>query len=86
MPMISGYRSLARLHDGRDYGFELDLDFGSLSPGERGPGQLSFWEVAELPELTEGQEFEVREGQKVVGWGTLLGPQGKDPVAATDSE
>ena len=72
-PMQSGYRSLIRFErDDIDFGFELLLDADQLVPGSEGVGTLSFWAVDELPELSPGQKFEVREGTRVVGHGTLL--------------
>ncbi len=73
--MTSGYRSAARFESAElDYGFELELDTGQLAPGEAGTGRLSFWAVEELPELSAGQSFELREGARVVGHGTVLEP------------
>lgn len=79
-PLQSGYRSLLRF-EGRDvdFGFELELDAAvgpsGLSPGASGTGRISFWAVAELPSLFDGQRFEVREGTRVVGTGTIIDPQ-----------
>lgn len=75
-PIASGYRSTARF-DGAEleYGFELELDGGQLGPGEVGTGRLSFWAVEELPELSAGESFELREGARVVGHGTVLESQ-----------
>jgi translation elongation factor EF-Tu-like GTPase len=68
----SGYRSLARFEGvDADFGFELDLDAQELAPGDRGAGRLSFWAVDEVPTLSEGQQFEVREGARVIGHGTI---------------
>lgn len=75
-PIESGYRSLARFEGTEnDFGFELDLDLERLAPGESGTGRLSFWAVEELPELSVAQSFEVREGARVVGQGTVLEPR-----------
>ena len=74
-PIESGYRSLARFEGTTaDFGFELDLDSKRLAPGQSGDGQLSFWAVEELPALSPGQAFELREGTRVVGQGTILEP------------
>lgn len=75
-PIESGYRSQARFEGNEiDYGFELDLDAEHLRPGESGTGRLSFWAVEELPELSAGESFELREGARVVGRGTILESQ-----------
>jgi hypothetical protein len=72
----SGFRSLARFEgSGPDFGFELELDSDTLAPGESGTGRLSFWATEELPELMVGQVFELREGARVVGEGSVLGPE-----------
>lgn len=72
-PIVSGYRSLARFEGTEvDLGFELELEAESLAPGERGTGRLSFWAVEEVPDLSVGQNFELREGARVVGQGTIL--------------
>jgi hypothetical protein len=72
-PIESGYRSLARFEgSASDFGFELELEADRLAPGESGMGRLSFWAVEELPEFLAGQSFELREGSRVVGHGTVL--------------
>jgi translation elongation factor EF-Tu-like GTPase len=72
-PIESGYRSLARFEvNEADFGFELELDSERLAPGESGTGRLSFWAVEELPDLSAGQTFELREGTRTVGGGTIL--------------
>src|SRR4051812_28560236 len=69
----SGYRSIARFKQRPpDFGFELELERGELLPGESGVGRLSFWAVDELPELSVGDRFELREGARVVGHGHVL--------------
>lgn len=74
--MRSGCRSAARFEGAElEYGFELELDAGQLAPGDAGTGRLSFWAVEEVPELSAGQPFELREGARVVGRGTVLEPQ-----------
>jgi translation elongation factor EF-Tu-like GTPase len=74
-PVESGYRSLARFEGSTlDFGFELEPDAGHLVPGDSGTGHLSFWAAEELPELSAGQAFELREGSRVVGHGTVLEP------------
>lgn len=75
-PIESGYRSLACFEGSpSDFGFELELDADRLAPGESGSGKLSFWAVEELPALSAGQSFELREGARVVGHGTVLEPE-----------
>ena len=66
----SGYRSLIRFHGSdTDFGFQLDLDAGELAPGDSGYGELSFWAAVELPSIKDIDEFEIREGSRVVGYG-----------------
>ncbi len=71
----SGYRSLIRF-DGSDidFGAELEIDEPPLAPGASCTVLLSFWAVDELPELAAGQRFELREGTRVVGHGTVDDP------------
>jgi translation elongation factor EF-Tu-like GTPase len=71
----SGYRSLIRF-DGTDvdFGSELELDPSPLAPGTRGVALLSFWAVDELPELAAGQRFDLLEGTRIVGHGTIDNP------------
>jgi hypothetical protein len=77
----SGYRSLARFRGIGDVGFELELDppFAAegVAPGGSGSGRFSFWAIDELPRLASGQEFELREGTKVVGQGVVLETPGE---------
>jgi hypothetical protein len=71
--MTSGYRSIIRFRSNEmDFGCELELEQGSLGPGENGTGRLSFWAPQELPGLSVGQTFELREGTRIVGTGTIL--------------
>ncbi len=79
-PLLSGYRSLLRFDGSEvDFGFELELDpaVGSagIPPGASGSGRVSFWAVEDLPSLFSGQRFEVREGARVVGRGTIVDPE-----------
>jgi translation elongation factor EF-Tu-like GTPase len=68
----SGYRSLLRFENSEeDFGFELTLDDDSLRPGESGSGTISIWAEEGLPELSAGQRFEVKEGNRVVGNGVI---------------
>ena len=72
-PIISGYRSLVRFDaTGVDFGFELQLEAESVEPGESGFGCLSLWATAEIPDLSVGQGFELREGTRIVGHGSIL--------------
>ena len=61
-----------------DFGFELELERATssegIAPGASGTGRISFWAVNELPPLNAGQVFELREGTRVVGRGTVLEP------------
>jgi elongation factor Tu len=70
-PIASGYRSAVRFAGvDLDYGFELELK-ADLAPGDSGTGRLSFWAVDELPNLFIGQQFELREGRRIIGHGTV---------------
>jgi translation elongation factor EF-Tu-like GTPase len=74
--LLSRYRSLLRFKGTEtDFGFELELDpdlkTTGLAPGDSGNARLSFWAVEELPNLFPGQEFEIREGTRVVGHGSI---------------
>lgn len=73
----SGYRSLLRLQGSdTDFGFELVLDEASgseeLKPGNAGTGCLSFWAADKLPNLAKGQQFEIREGTRIIGSGEII--------------
>ena len=79
-PLLSGYRSLLRFEGSDlDFGFELELDPtvgpGGLAPGSSGTGRVSFWAIEEMPSLFAGQRFELREGARVVGRGTIVDPR-----------
>lgn len=75
--LSSGYRSLLRF-EGCDVDFGFELEFApdqhrdGLNPGESGLARLSIWAVDELPALVAGQQFEIREGLRVVGYGSVL--------------
>jgi translation elongation factor EF-Tu-like GTPase len=74
--LLSGYRSLLRFEGtGGDFGFELEFEpelrTRGLAPGDAGNARLSFWAVEELPSLLPGQKFEIREGTRVVGHGSI---------------
>lgn len=77
-PVLSGYRGLVRLEGGSvDFGFELTLDSAigggeGIRPGCVGSGHLSFWAVDDLPLLTKGQRFEIREGTRLIGFGEII--------------
>jgi translation elongation factor EF-Tu-like GTPase len=76
-PVHSGYRSLLRINGHQiDYGFELTaLDEavdGEISLGTTIVVALSIWASSELPTLSAGQGFEIREGTKIVGHGEIL--------------
>lgn len=75
-PLESGYRSLLRLDGtGLDLGFELVLapdSAGSrLEPGGEGDVQLTIWAADQLPPVSRGQTFEIREGDRVIGRGVI---------------
>ena len=75
-PLLSGYRSLARFTGtDTDFGYELELlpgDAHGVAPGAGGLGRLSFWATQELPDIALGLTFEMREGHRVVGHGTVV--------------
>jgi hypothetical protein len=76
-PLRSGYRSLLRLQGcDTDFGFELVLDEApgseGLKLGNAGTGYLSFWAVDKLPNLANGQQFEIREGTRIIGSGEII--------------
>jgi hypothetical protein len=78
-PLCSGYRSLLRLEGSEtDYAVEIEIDPATsksgLAPGTSGAGRISFLAVAKLPSLFAGQRFELREGTRVVGAGTIIDP------------
>jgi translation elongation factor EF-Tu-like GTPase len=68
----SGYRSLARFEGSDvDYGFELQLDDDAAAPGQFAKGLMSFWAADQLPYLATETRFELREGSRIVGYGTV---------------
>jgi translation elongation factor EF-Tu-like GTPase len=73
-PVLSGYRSLVRFEGTEvDIGFELQLQEESLEPGESGVGCVTMWAEG-IPDLSVGQQFEIREGLRIVGYGIVLDP------------
>jgi|1185.fasta_scaffold35428_3 elongation factor Tu len=75
-PLRSRYRSLIRFDNAdADVGFQLTVDGGELAPGSVGTGQVTFWaaDFVESLSLSEGATFEIREGTRTVGRGTILG-------------
>jgi len=75
-PILSGYRSLLRFDSTEvDFGFELELESGlernGLDPGGSGNVKLSMWATEHLPTLSPGTAFEIREGHRVVGHGSV---------------
>ncbi len=77
--LASGYRSLLRFEGSEvDFGFELELDPavgpGGIAPGGSGTARVSFWAADELPSLSAGQNFELREGTRIIGRGTIVDP------------
>ena len=78
-PLRSGYRSLLRFEGTDvDLGFELELhpemNANELAPGASGTARLSFWATEQLPTMLAGQRFEIREGTRVVGRGSVAEP------------
>lgn len=77
-PLISGYSSLLRFA-GKPlvFGFELTLapEVESLAPGDASDVQLTFWATDELPRLFTGSEFELYEGDCLVGRGEVTTTQ-----------
>jgi len=71
----TGYRSLVRFAGSSvDHGFELELDPAledGLPPGATGTVKLSIWFPSGLRGAT-GEQFEIREGQRVIGTGIVL--------------
>lgn len=79
-PLLSGYRSLLRFEEAEvDYGFELELSPDAhpsgIAPSESGMARLSFWAVEELPTLSAGLRFDIREGVRVIGHGRIVQSQ-----------
>jgi hypothetical protein len=78
--MLSGYRSLLRFAGSTtDLGFELELDSGTnpngVAPGTSSRGRLLLWAVDELPKLAGGHRFEIREGHRIIGHGSVIDPE-----------
>lgn len=76
-PIQSGYRSLLRFEGSdSDFGFEVELDsavgVSGLAPGAAGTVRITFWAAERLPAVFAGKRFELREGARVVGSGTVL--------------
>jgi len=68
-PVKSGYRSQFYV-DGRDWGAEHHyLGVAEVEPGQTARAQLRFW--AELPSVTPGSAFLIREGNKIVAYGSV---------------
>lgn len=90
-PLLSGYRSLVRF-DGSvvDHGVELELDpearSGELAPGMSGFARLSFWATEEMPPVPYGRQFELREGTRVVGRGSVVAGTESMYVSLSDIE
>jgi elongation factor Tu len=75
-PLQTGYRSLIRFEGSQaDLGFELELDPklnpSGIAPGEMGAAQLSFWALESVLAVKRGDNFEIREGTRVVGHGSV---------------
>lgn len=71
-PISTGYRSLVRFDQYPvDFGFELELAGGMVFPGATAVGILSVWASDALPLLGIGATFEMREGERVIGHGTI---------------
>lgn len=72
-PLESGYRSLLRFEGVEEnFGAELSPDSGNLWPGTSGRAHISVWAGDLLPPMHPGATFEVREGGRVVGQGTIV--------------
>jgi hypothetical protein len=54
---------------------DLDPEYAKdgLMPGASGTARLTVWAGEQLPTLFPGLEFELREGDHVVGSGTIAG-------------
>jgi translation elongation factor EF-Tu-like GTPase len=72
-----GWRGVASFGEPA-YGVEVQLtNMESLAPGEEGLGELGFLGLDELPAaVVVGAEFELREGERTVGTGQILGVTG----------
>jgi hypothetical protein len=72
-----GWQGIAAF-GGRSYGVEVRLgDAGALPPGEERLAELAFLGLDELPDgVVVGAEFELREGERTVGTGQILGMAG----------
>jgi len=70
-PAKSGYRSQFYV-DGGDWGAEHQyLGVAEVRPGETARAQIRFW--AELPpRLSPGSAFLIREGDKIVAYGSVV--------------
>jgi translation elongation factor EF-Tu-like GTPase len=70
-----GYRSALRFK-GSDlqFGFQVEDGFERLKPGEAAEGELWVWAADLLPNLSTGDRFEILEGTRVVGSGTVIEP------------
>jgi hypothetical protein len=77
IPMRSGYRGLVRFienDDGFDgLGAEVSLKREELRPGERCGVSFTFLFPEHVPEIVPGMAFELLEGAKVIGRGTITG-------------
>jgi translation elongation factor EF-Tu-like GTPase len=75
-PIHSGYRSLVRFEAAsQEFGFELELDptqhKNGLAPGDAASARVSLWAVRDLPIINVGDRFEIREGSRIIGHGTV---------------
>jgi hypothetical protein len=76
-PVRSGYRSLVRFgDDSQIFGFDLELPAESIAPGAVGMGTLRIWHGESMPPLRPGAWFEILEGERVVGQGTVIHASG----------
>ena len=76
--MHSGYRGVARFAEGQQFGIELTFP-SKLEPGDVGEVHGRVWAGDALPDFEPGQRFEVLEGPRIVGTGSLISRPVADP-------
>jgi hypothetical protein len=72
-PLLPGYRGQVRFGgDDLDYGVLVELsDTETLAPGQSCDVGLLFWASPAVGRLVAGREFELREGTRVAGRGSI---------------
>jgi elongation factor Tu len=70
--IAAGYRGLLRFEaSDADFGAEVDIVSEVLAPGQTDSVELTVWAGEDLPAVPPGTRFEVREGTRIVGHGTI---------------